>query len=159
MREVNSSDKKWIINLLNEHWGSAIIVSRGKMYDASLLPGLVAIHNSQTVGLITYHIENQQCEIVTLNSLVEGIGVGTLLINAVKEKAVQSGYTRLWLITTNDNTAALRYYQKRGFRLAALHKNAIEQSRKLKPQIPELGIDNIAIQDEIELEMMLVEEV
>jgi hypothetical protein len=60
------------------------------------------------------------------------------------------------LITTNDNVAALRFYQKRGFTLAALHKNALEQSRRLKPQIPLLGLDGIPLRDEIELEIFLM---
>jgi hypothetical protein len=64
-------------------------------------------------------------------------------------------YKRLWLITTNDNLHALRFYQRRGLVLVAVHRNAIEQSRKLKPQIPKLGYDNIPVRDEIELELIL----
>jgi hypothetical protein len=59
------------------------------------------------------------------------------------------------LITTNDNTKALRFWQKRGFRLAAVHRNAVEKSRKIKPEIPLTGNDGIPIKDEIELEMAL----
>jgi hypothetical protein len=59
------------------------------------------------------------------------------------------------LITTNDNTAALRFWQKRGFKLLRVHRNAVEKSRKLKPEIPLTGNDGIPIRDEIELEMML----
>jgi hypothetical protein len=50
---------------------------------------------------------------------------------------------------------ALRFYQKRGFVLVAVHRNALEQSRKLKPEIPLIGDDEIPLRDEIELEMML----
>jgi ribosomal protein S18 acetylase RimI-like enzyme len=55
----------------------------------------------------------------------------------------------------NDNLHALRFYQKRGFVLVALHRNALEASRKLKPEIPLVGIDGIPIRDEIELELVL----
>jgi len=48
-----------------------------------------------------------------------------------------------------------RSYQQRGFVLAAIHRNALEQSRKLKPEIPLVGSDGISLRDEIELEMML----
>jgi RimJ/RimL family protein N-acetyltransferase len=75
----------------------------------------------------------------------------------VKEVAVASGCERLWLITTNDNTPALRFYQKRGFQLVAIHRNALEHSRRLKPQIPLLGLNGIPLRDEIELEMLLPE--
>jgi len=62
---------------------------------------------------------------------------------------------RLWLITTNDNTLAFRFYQKYGFALVAVHRNAIEKSRRLKPEIPLIGNAGIPLRDEIELEMML----
>jgi GNAT superfamily N-acetyltransferase len=104
---------------------------------------------------VTYHIEGDACEIVSLDSLVEGIGIGAALIEAVKDAALAAGCTRLWLITTNDNLHALRLYQKRGFVLAALHRNALEVSRRLKPQIPLVGLDGIPLRDEIELEMRL----
>ena len=106
-------------------------------------------------GLITYHIAGDQCEIVTLDSLVEGIGIGTALIEAVKQTVLAIGCKRLWLITTNDNLHALGFYQKRGFRLVAVHRNALEQSRKLKPEIPMMGLGGIPIWDEIEIEMWL----
>jgi len=92
---------------------------------------------------------------VTIDSLVEGQGVGTALIAAVAEAARASGCLRLWLVTTNDNVDALRFYQKRGFRLAALYPDAIAESRKLKPKIPPIGAHGIPIRDEIELVMRL----
>jgi ribosomal protein S18 acetylase RimI-like enzyme len=104
---------------------------------------------------LTYHIDGDACEIVTLDSQREGWGIGTALIEAVKAAARQSGCGRLWLVTTNDNTHALRFYQKRGFILAALHRDAVAASRAIKPEIPFFGVDGIPIRDEIELEMSL----
>jgi ribosomal protein S18 acetylase RimI-like enzyme len=101
------------------------------------------------VGLLTYRIENDECQIVTLDSLEEGIGVGSSLIDAVKSAAVSERCRRIWLISTNDNTPALRFYQRRGFMLAALYRNELEHSRELKPEIPSIS------RDEIELEMVL----
>jgi len=141
--------------LLKEWWAGPRIVTRGKLHHADELPGFIAIQDSKPAGLITYDIVGEQCEIVTMNSLVEGKGIGSALIDAVKNVAVTAGCKRLWLITTNDNTAALRFWQKRGFRLAAAHRNAIEKSRLLKPEIPLTGNDGIPIRDEIELEMIL----
>ena len=50
----------------------------------------------------------------------------------------------------------MRFYQKRGFVLVAVHRNALAESRRLKPEIPLIGIDDIPLRDEIELEMELV---
>ena len=142
-------------SLLTEHWGSVKMVTRGKIYKADELPGFVAVQEGKPAGLLTYQINGKDCEIVTMNSLVENQGIGSALIDAVKSAAVTAGCKRLWLITTNDNTAALRFWQKRGFSLLAIHCNAVEQSRRLKPEIPLSGNDGIPIRDEIELEMTL----
>ena len=56
---------------------------------------------------------------------------------------------------TNDNLEALRFYQTRGLVLAAIHCNALERSRRIKPEIPLVGKHGIPLRDEIELEMLL----
>jgi ribosomal protein S18 acetylase RimI-like enzyme len=124
-------------------------------YHPYTLPGFVAIRSQEIVGLLTYHLEGTQCEVVTIDSLRSGLGVGTALIEAVKQTAQQAGCERLWLITPNDNLNALRFYQKRGFALVAVHRNALERSRQLKPQIPLIGEHGIPLRDEIELELRL----
>ncbi len=148
-------DSSWVKDTLNTRWGSTKVVSRGRVHQADQLPGYIAWKREEPVGLITYHIAGSQCEIVTIDSLQEGLGIGTSLITAVKEAAVLAGCQRLWLITTNDNTSALTFYQKFGFLLAALHRDAINEARKLKPGIPHHGHAGIAIRDEIELEFWL----
>jgi len=155
IRPLAKGDKSWVSSLLTEYWGSAKIVTRGKIFQADELPGFAAIQNDKPVGLITYRIEGNECEIGSINSLVEGIGIGPALIEAVKKAAILAKCRRLWAITTNDNTHALHFWQKQGFVLVAVYPNAIEKSRKLKPEIPLIGNDGIPIRDEIELEMLL----
>ncbi len=138
-----------------EYWGSTTMVSRGKLYNASEFPGFFAMADSNILGLVTYRIEDTECEVMSLNSFQDGMGVGSALLEAVKEKAKSFNCRRLWLLTTNDNMNALRFYQKRGFVLVAVHQNALEESRKLKPQIPMIGFDGIPLRDEIELEIEL----
>ena len=155
IRPLDKDDRAWVVPLLEEQWGSVTQVRRGRAYRADELPGFAAIQDDKPAGLITYNINGEQCEITSLNSLVAGVGIGTGLIDAVRNVANSSMCKRLWLITTNDNTPALRFYQKRGFLLAAVYPNALEEARKLKPQIPSTGIDGIPIRDEIELELLL----
>jgi N-acetylglutamate synthase-like GNAT family acetyltransferase len=107
---------------------------------------------------VTYRLEGDECEVITLNSLIGGMGVGSALIEAIREVAVSAGCKRLWLITTNDNLAALSFYQKRGFVLVAVYRNVLEQSRRLKPEIPLVGMDGIPLRDELELELLLANE-
>jgi len=155
IRPVKKGDNGWVVSLLREYWGSAKMVTRGKVYQVDELPGFAAVQDDKPVGLVTYRIKDDQCEITTLNSLVEKARIGTALIDAVKGVATMAHCKRLWLITTNDNMAALRFYQKRGFLLVAVYRNALEHSRRLKPEIPLVGIDGIPLRDEIELELLL----
>ena len=156
IRALNDGDREWVARLLTEHWASPRIVSRGRVYDGDRLPGFAAVRDGRPIGLATYRIDGGDCEIVTLNSLAERQGVGSALIDAVKDVARQAGCRRLWLITTNDNVSALRFYQKRGFVLVAVHRGALEEARRrLKPEIPLVGLDGIPLRDEIELELVL----
>jgi GNAT superfamily N-acetyltransferase len=155
VKPIDTKTRQDVINFITENWGSPIIVSKGKIHSAEDLPGFIFIENNKLKGLITYSIENDDCEIVLLESLVENQGIGSILIKKVIEKAEEQKCMRVWLITTNDNTHAIRYYQKRGFNLVGIHLNAVQESRKIKPQIPLYGFDNIPIQHEIEFEKIL----
>lgn len=155
IRETNHDDQEWIAQLLRNHWGSEKIVTRNQIHLAEKLPGWLAIREGAPAGLVLYHIDCQECEIVLLESLASRLGVGTALIDAVTKIAVKRGCKRLWLITTNDNLAAVRFYQLRGFTLAAVHRNAVDEARKIKPEIPLSGMDGIPVRDEIEMEMLL----
>jgi ribosomal protein S18 acetylase RimI-like enzyme len=122
---------------------------------ADRLPGFIALQQHQPVGLVTYHLESGQCEITSLDSLSPGVGIGSALIAAVKQVAETTSCQRLWLITTNDNIPAIRFYQKRGFHLVAVHPDALEISRQRKPGIPKTGFEGIPLRDELEFEMAL----
>lgn len=131
------------------------MVTRGQVFDAPMLPGLIACADTSPCGLLLYHIEDGACEIVLLDSWRTGQGIGTALLHAARDLARQRGCTRLFLVTTNDNQPAQAFYQKRGFHQAAVYPNAMEMARILKPEIPEIGLNGIPITDEIELEMAL----
>jgi GNAT superfamily N-acetyltransferase len=155
IRPLNASLKDWAIATLTAQWGPDGMVTRGKIHYYRDLPGWVAFYDQHALGLTTYWIENRQCELTSLNSLQEKCGIGTALLRTVEEAAAAEGCRRLWLITTNDNTSALHFYQKRGYAIAAFYRDAISQSRALKPSIPFTGNDGIPLRDEIELERIL----
>ncbi len=155
IRPLEEGDRVWLAALLDEGWGGPPMASRGRLHDCLTLPGLLAWADDARAGVLLYHIEGAACEIVLLQSVIGGRGVGAALIAAAAQAARAAGCGRLWLITTNDNTPALRFYQRRGFRLAALYPGAVDEARRLKPSIPLHGVDDIPIRDEIELEMAL----
>jgi GNAT superfamily N-acetyltransferase len=157
IQPYETSFQPWAADLLTEEWGSNLVVSRGQIHDALRLPGFVAVLENTPVGLVTYRLGEGECELITINALRSGLGIGTALLGAVKEVAIGVGCRRLWLVTTNDNVDALRFYQVRGFQLVALHRNALESSRRLKPEIPAVGQHGIPLRDEIELELILAD--
>ncbi len=153
---MTQADREWVLEVFRG-WGADFIVSRGEKVYVSELDGFIAWDETgKQVGLVTYEIIGDQCQIATLDAYEKFCGIGTSLIEAVTDRLKGSGVKRLWLITTNDNVDAIRFYHKRGFTIAAIHINAIEQSRKLKPTIPKIGQYGIAIRDEIVFEMLLV---
>ena len=155
IQEINENYRPEVNRILWEEWNCPPIVSRGKLIDTTQLPGFLSVYGEEITGVITYQIENNECEIVTLNSFEERKGIGTALINEVLNIAKSNHCKRLWLITTNDDINAIRFYQKRGFDLKMVHINAIEISRRLKPSIPLIGMDDIPIKHELEFEILL----
>lgn len=155
IRDLTPEDKPWVDRLLHQFWASTEQVSRGRKFQADELPGIVAVRDGSEVGLLTYNIEGDECEIVTHNSLAGHGGIGSCLLNGVRAKARELGCKRLWLTTTNDNTPAMRFYQRRDFDLVGLHRHAIADARSLKPEIPDVGLDGIPIRHEIEMEYIL----
>ena len=138
-----------------DHWGGQIMVTRGNIYRPEQLDGFVVEEGREWTGLITFLVKDNEMEITSLDSLREGQGLGTKLIDWVVEEARRQKCKRVFLITTNDNIYALGFYQRRGFELAAVHRGAVNESRKIKPSIPLMGINNIPLRDEIEMEIRL----
>lgn len=155
IQPLTAHDASWVDQWMVEHWSDTMIAIHDEILYPARLPGFVALHDQARIGLITYRVVDDHCEIVTLDSTQPGQGIGTRLIDAVKAAARAAGCNRLWLITTNDNVDALRFYQKRGFELVAVHRRAVERARRLKPTIPFIGNDGIPIRDELELELRL----
>lgn len=153
--EIKPEDNHLVASFISDNWGSATILSRGKIQDTTRLPGFICKNNKKVIGLVTYNISGVDCEIVTLDSKINDIGLGTRLVEKVVETAKSNGCKRVWLITTNDNVKAIRFYQKRGFEWIGFYKNSILESRKIKPEIPKFGYEDIPIKHEIKFELRL----
>lgn len=155
IRAVGDEHRDWLNQKMKEIWSGRFVVTRGIAHEPATLPGFIAYEKDVPVGVATYHISDSECELITLDALSQWHGVGTALIDAVEEEARKQACSRMWMITTNDNIDGLRFYQRRGYVMCAVHINAIDQSRKIKPTIPLVGNYGIEIRDEIELEKYL----
>jgi ribosomal protein S18 acetylase RimI-like enzyme len=152
VRAAGATDHDWIVATLTSSWGATRVVSQGRSHDAANLPALVAFDgDGLPIGVLTYLIEAGQLEVVSLDATRRFAGIGTALLARTLEVAGVAGCRRVWLVTSNDNLAALRFYQRRGLRLVTVHRGAVDEARRSKPSIPVVGEDGIEIHDEIEL--------
>jgi GNAT superfamily N-acetyltransferase len=155
VRPKEPADHSDVLAFYEKH-ETAQVARFGQLVHPIECPALLAEARGRLAGILTYIIDGEECEILTLHSAERWRRVGTTLIEAVERLARDRGCRRLWLITTNDNIDALRFYQRRGFRLAALYPGAVGNSRVgLKPEIPEMGEYGIPLRDELELEKAL----
>ena len=118
IRPVNDGDRPMLSWLVAELWGSKMVAVHGAVLRPAELPGFIAERSRRVVGLLTYQLVGEMLEIVTLNAIERRVGIGTLLLEAAAGTARHFRCREVRLTTTNDNVDALRFYQRRGFRLA-----------------------------------------
>jgi ribosomal protein S18 acetylase RimI-like enzyme len=151
VRTVTENDRPTVEWLTTQLWGAPeVVVHDGIFYPASL-PGFIAERAGRIAGLLTYDVQPGVLEIVTINAIDPHNGIGTMLIEATRAEAKRRGCNEITLTTTNDNLGALRFYQRRGFRLASIRPGAVDRSRLRKPEIPRTGDYGIPLHDEIDL--------
>jgi ribosomal protein S18 acetylase RimI-like enzyme len=149
---IDNNNRENIRQLFIENWGSDFMVTKGLKHNFDDLQGFVEMDNDKIVGILTYKKTDNNIEIISLDSFTENIGIGTNLLNEVVIFAKSNYIKRLWLITTNDNLNALKFYQKRNWTMTAFHKDAVNEARKIKPTILLTGYYDIPLRHEIEME-------
>jgi ribosomal protein S18 acetylase RimI-like enzyme len=155
VREVGDGDRCAVDCLHRELWHADVVLAQGRLDRPADFPGLIAERDGEPVGVLAFDVREGDCYVVAIGTKEPGTGVGSALLEALVEHGRRSQWSKIWLITTNDNLDALRFYQGKGFRLSRLHPGAIERYRHLKPNLPEIGSYGIPMRDEIELEMAL----
>jgi GNAT superfamily N-acetyltransferase len=152
VRAREPADQSWIESMLQRWWGGRHVVVHGQEFDAALLPALIG---GDLQGLLTFAVMAPHAEIVTLNALTRWHGVGSALVETLAADLAKSDVREIRLTTTNDNLDALRFYQRRGFRIAAVRPGAVDEARQKKPSIAAVGNYGIARHDELELVRVL----
>ena len=151
IRPYTDPDRLWAEALMEAEFGGPLQARRGELIDVLALSGFVAEEDARPVGLLTYQCETGACEIAFIAAVERHQGIGSALLDALRREVADC--ERMWLVTTNDNLEALRFYQRRDFVLSALRTGAVDAARReLKPTISRVGNFGIPIRDEIELE-------
>lgn len=155
IERITNDTRELVNQFFIDNWYSTDMSIRGKIIDGTKLDGFLLQEDNTIVGLITYTFFDDICEIVSFDSKRENIGIGSALLRELEEVARDNSCNKMRLITTNDNMRALQFYQKRGYCLTKLYPNAMDEVRKVKPDVPLLGDNDIPLRDEIELEKQL----
>lgn len=152
---IKPGDRPWLVRRLERAFGDVTVARKGVLVDASVLPGFVATDGGKPIGILAYDAAHGECELVAIISTEEGRGIGRALMDAARGHAEAAGCRRLWLITTNDNARAFRFYQLWGMDLCAFHRYGARRSREVKPSLPEPGAGGIPLDHELEFELPL----
>lgn len=152
---ISSLNRDLINAFIKQHWYTTTMIIRGKEIDMTKVEGFYFRERKNIIGLVTYIVYDNILEITSLDSLQENQGIGSKLVETVIREAKEREFQKIVLITTNDNINAIRFYQKRGFDMSRLFRNAMDVSRKLKPEIPLIGENSIPLRHEIEFELFL----
>lgn len=155
IKAIDESNRELSAIILKKLWHTDSIIAKKEVHYFKDIPGFLCYEEGAVVGVITYAIENGECEIVTINSLKKKKGYGKKLFSAVLKVAKKEKCKRLWLITTNDNTNAMTFYQLIGMNMCGFYPNGMDYSRSLRPQIPLTGNLGIPLKHEIEFELLL----
>lgn len=154
------ADLDWAQTLLDDALGGRMQARRGELVDVlESGTGLVAEMDGRTVGLITWtqaadaHANGGSAEIraAAVAADVQGRGIGRALFEAAHASLASAGVGSVWLVTTNDNSPAIRLYESLGYRLVETRRGAIDDLRRtIKPSIPLIGHDGLEMHDELE---------
>ena len=155
IERISAETRNLVNQFFIDNWFSTDMSVRGEIIDGTKLDGFLLQEDSKIIGLVTYKFYENICEIISLDSKKENIGIGSALLKEAEKVATDNDCKKMRLITTNDNMRALQFYQKRGYCLTKLYPNAMDEVRKVKPSVPELGDNDIPLRDEIELEKIL----
>lgn len=148
--EQNERYRTKVNDLLKKAWGDVKIVVHGEWIDLSRTKAVICVENSEVIGAVHYYFAGDSCEILSLFSHKEHVGIGQKLMHLVLDECRDCGLQRLFLVTTNDNVRAFKFYQQFGMDLEEIRFNQLELSRRLKPQTPFVGDNGIPLKHELQ---------
>ncbi len=149
---VDPASTDLIEHLWRESWGIPVVSVHRTYLPADVEALVWRDEDGAERGLVTWAIDGESAEIVSLDALVEGQHIGGRLLDAAEAELTAGGVRRLTIVTTNDNLRALAFYARRGYRLVRLHLDAMDRVRAVKPEVPRTGHDGIPLRDMWELE-------
>ena len=153
--EFRPMERERLVELLNLRWPDQKMFICGRFVAPEEVEGIGVYTGERLHGMATWVIHGRIMYVVAVNAFTELRGAGIGLVDAMIKLGRANNMALLRATISNDNVIALRFYQKRGFRITGLNRGMFDAMRHVKPSIPLTGIDGIPIRDELELEYEL----
>ena len=145
-------------------------LERSSAVGGPVVAGIEAVHDLDNVDVLVAEGDDGPCgfahiarqgaslEIVTILATEKSVGTGTVILREIDRRARMLGLGWLMVQTTNDNTDALRFYQRRGFHVSDYRVGGFRDALRRKgipPDQPVEGVNGIEIRDLIRLSRRL----
>lgn len=146
-------DSEYACQHLGELWGWPVITPLRTYTADDQLHGMVWRDEWGSIqGLIVWHTEADNAEIISIDAYQQGRHIGGRLLDGAEAELRKRGVQSVAITTTNDNLRAITFYVRRGYRLVGLELDGMDRVRAVKPDVPETGQDGIPLRDMLVLE-------
>ena len=90
IKKITEKTRGLVNQFLIENWYSTDMLIRGEIIDGTKLDGFLLQEDNKIIGLITYTFFGNICEIVSLDSKKENMGIGTALLKEIENIAANN---------------------------------------------------------------------
>ena len=153
-REATPGDQRSVLELFRRDFGRTSIATFGEVVPLESTAAIVADMQGEISGALAWRPRENALQIVALatDPMWQRSGVGGYLVAEAEVVARRNGADRIVLATTNDNLPALYFYQRRGYRITEVVRDAWRDHAEL---VIAAGFGDIPVLDELRLEKKL----
>jgi ribosomal protein S18 acetylase RimI-like enzyme len=150
-REAGEAERGAVLDLFQQDFGRTRVATLGDVVDLAAVETLVAEMEGGVAGALAWRRIDERLHIVALatDPMWQRTGVGGHLLAEAEALARRLGLPRLVVTTSNDNLPGLYFYQRHGYRIVEIVRDAAARHPELRP-IP--GFADIPPLDELRLE-------
>ena len=150
VREASAEDRERAIEIFQREFRGRQLVADGEAVSFNDAQMLVAETEGGISGALAWRHRKGVFHIVALatDPMWQRSGVGGYLVVEAEALARRDRMRKIVVTLTNDNIPALYFYQRRGYRLAAVFSGAVSSHPRNKNLA---GFAGIPIEDEVQL--------
>ena len=150
-REAAPGERQGVLDLFQQDFGRTRIATFGDVVDLAAVDMIVAEMSGSVAGALAWRQVGDALHVIALatDPMWQRSGVGGHLLAEAEAQARRAGLQRLLVTATNDNLPALYFYQRHGYRIIEIVRDAMAAHPGMRP-LP--GFADIPALDELRLE-------